>query len=119
VQHKVVTRYQGRADGSLTNPTAFFDFQYLPGDEALDGMKVDERGDLFVSAPGGVYVISPQGKLLGIIRPPERPANFAWGDEDGRTLYMTAPSSVYRVRMKVAGIRPRVAPVAQAGAAPR
>lgn len=114
-RHKVVTRYEVRADGSLANPTVFIDFNYLPGDEALDGLKVDERGDLFVSAPGGVYVVSPQGKLLGIIRPPERPANFAWGDDDGRTLYMTAPTSVYRVRMKVAGVRPRVAPVAQAG----
>jgi gluconolactonase len=112
---KVVTRYEVRADGSLANPTLFFDFNYLPGDEALDGLKVDERGDLFVSAPGGVYIVSSQGKLLGIIRPPERPANFAWGDDDGRTLYMTAPTSVYRVRLKVAGVRPGAAPVAQAG----
>ncbi|MFN2565875.1 MAG: SMP-30/gluconolactonase/LRE family protein [Gemmatimonadaceae bacterium] len=118
-RHKVVTRYEVRTDGSLANPVPFFDFNYLPGDEALDGLKVDERGDLFVSAPGGVYVISPQGKLLGIIRPPERPANFAWGDDDGRTLYMTAPTSVYRVRMKVAGVRPGPAPVMQAGRAPR
>jgi gluconolactonase len=116
---KVVTRYEVRADGSLANPTVFFDFNYLPGDEALDGLKVDERGDLFVSAPGGVYIVSPQGKLLGIIRPPERPANFAWGDDDGRTLYMTAPSSVYRIRLKVAGVRPGLAPVVQAGRAPR
>jgi gluconolactonase len=119
VRHKVVTRYQVQADGSLANPTAFFDFSFLSGDEALDGLKVDERGDLFVSAPGGVYVVSPQGKLLGIIRPPERPANFAFGDDDGRTLYMTAPTSVYRIRLKVAGIRPRPMPVTQAGRAPR
>ena len=119
VRHKVVTRYEVRADGSLANPIPFFDFNYLEGDEALDGVKVDERGNLFVSAPGGVYVISPEARLLGIIRPPERPANFAWGDEDGRTLYMTAPSSVYRVRTKVAGVRPRVAPVTQAGVTPR
>jgi gluconolactonase len=115
VRNKVVARYEVRPDGSLANPTRFFDFNYLSGDEALDGLKVDERGDLFVSAPGGVYIISPHGKLLGIIRPPERPANFAWGDGDGRTLYMTAPSSVYRVRMKVAGVRPRPGPVVQAG----
>jgi gluconolactonase len=115
VRHKVVTRYEVQADGSLANPIAFFDFNFLSGDEALDGLKVDERGDLFVSAPGGVYVVSPQGKLLGIIRPPERPANFAFGDDDGRTLYMTAPSSVYRIRLKVAGIRPRPGAVTQAG----
>jgi gluconolactonase len=113
-RHKVVTRYDVRADGTLGAGTRFADFSDLPGDEALDGLKVDVRGDVYVSAPGGVYILSPEGRRLGVIRPPERPANFAWGDDDGRTLYMTAHTSVYRVRLKVAGIRPSPAAPVQA-----
>ena len=81
-----------------------------PGEEALDGMKVDRQGNLYVSGPGGAWVISPDGKHLGTIRLPELPANFAWGDADGRTLYMTARTGLYRVRTEVPGIRPAPVP---------
>ena len=63
-------------------------------------------GNLYVSGPGGVWIISPERKHLGTIKAPELPANFAWGDEDGRTLYMTARTSLYRIRLKGPGIRP-------------
>jgi gluconolactonase len=66
---------------------------------ALDGMKVDRDGNLFVSGPGGVWIISAGGRHLGTIRAPELPANMAWGDADGRTLYFTARTSVYRIRL--------------------
>jgi gluconolactonase len=114
-RHKAVTRYAVRADGTLGAATTFLDLGHLPGDEALDGLEVDERGNVYVSAPGGVYIVAPDGTHLGTIRPPERPANFAWGDEDGRTLYMTAHTSVYRVRLKVAGVRPRPTAITTAG----
>jgi len=74
-----------------------------PGEEALDGVKVDSLGNLYVSGPGGVWVISPEGKHIGQIVAPELPANFAWGDSDRKTLYMTARTGVYRIRLQVAG----------------
>lgn len=103
---KVVMRYPVNADGSLDAGSVFFDMTSAPGEEALDGMKVDAEGHLFVSGPGGVWVISGEGKHLGTLRFPELPANMAWGDADGRTLYFTARTSVYRLRLGVPGIRP-------------
>jgi gluconolactonase len=107
VRKKVVMRYEVRPDGGLANGCVFFDMGGAAGEEALDGMKVDQRGDLFVSGPGGVWVISGEGKHLGTIKAPELPANSAWGDEDGRTLHMTARTSLYRVRLGIPGMRPR------------
>jgi len=106
LKKKVVMRYEVAADGGLANGRVFFNMTDAPGEDALDGMKVDQRGNLYVSGPGGVWIISPEAKHLGTIRIPELPANFAWGDEDGRTLYMTARTSLYRVRLGIPGIRP-------------
>jgi len=103
---KVVMRYPVKADGTLTAGSVFFDMTSAPGEEALDGMKVDAEGHLFVSGPGGVWVISGEGKHLGTLKFPQLPANMAWGDADGRTLYLTARTSVYRLRLGVPGIRP-------------
>jgi gluconolactonase len=107
---KVVMRYPVMADGRLGAGAVFFDMTAAPGEEALDGIKVDQAGNLFVSGPGGAWVISPEGKHLGMIEAPELPANFAFGDADGRTLYMTARSGLYRVRTVNPGIRPEVRP---------
>ncbi|HJR02599.1 MAG TPA: SMP-30/gluconolactonase/LRE family protein [Methylomirabilota bacterium] len=106
VEKKVVMRYQVTADGGLTAGRVFFDMTDAPGDEALDGLKVDQRGNLYVSGPGGLWIISPEARHLGTIRMPELPANFAWGDADGRTLYLTARTSLYRVRLGIPGLRP-------------
>ena len=95
---KTLWRYEVTAEGTLINGKIFFDFSFTDGDEALDGIKVDHEGNLFVSAPGGVWVLSPEGKYLGKIIAPERPANMAWGDADGKTLYLTAHSGLYRIR---------------------
>ncbi|MFN7967357.1 MAG: SMP-30/gluconolactonase/LRE family protein [Acidobacteriota bacterium] len=103
---KWVTRYPVDADGTLGKGSVFFDMAAAPEAEALDGIKLDKQGHLFVSGPGGVWVISAEGKHLGTIRGPEAPANFAWGDSDGRTLYMTARTGLYRMRLSVTGIRP-------------
>ena len=81
-----------------------------PGEEALDGIKVDQAGNLYVSGPGGAWILSPEGKHLGTIKAPELPANFAWGDADGRTLYMTARTGLYRIRTLIRGIRPELRP---------
>jgi gluconolactonase len=105
-KRKIVMRYEVRADGTLANGQVFFDMGNAPGEEALDGMKVDQRGNLFVSGPGGVWILAPSGKHLGTLHVAELPANFAWGDDDGRTVYMCARTSLYRVRLGVPGIRP-------------
>ncbi len=57
-------------------------------------------GHLFVCGPGGIWVLSPDGEKLGLIELPEAPHNLAWGDADGRALYITALSSVYRLRLQ-------------------
>ncbi len=103
---KVVMRYEVNADGTLSNGKVFFDMTNAPGEDALDGLKVDQKGNLYVSGPGGLWVISPEGKLLGKISGPEHPHNFAWGDDDGRTLYLCARTGLYRIRLKIPGIRP-------------
>lgn len=104
---KVLMRYDCAADGSLSNPAVHFDMTHASGDDALDGVKVDQQGHLYVSGPGGLWIISADGKHLGTLRGPEHPHNLAWGDEDGRTLYWAAQTSIYRVRLNVPGIRPR------------
>jgi gluconolactonase len=105
-KRKVILRYAVAEDGTLSSPSVFFDVTALPGEEALDGVKVDVEGNVYVSAPGGVWILSPEGRHLGTLNVEQRPANFAWGDADGRTLYMTAHSGLYRIRLEVAGIRP-------------
>lgn len=100
---KTIWRYDVNADGTLKNGHIFYDFNFTEDEEALDGLKIDKEGNLFVSAPGGVWILSAAGKLLGKIVTPERPANMAWGDEDGKTLYMTAHSSLYKLRVNTGG----------------
>ena len=106
-EKKVVMRYTVQSDGTLTNGEVFFDMTSAPGEDALDGMKVDVEGNLYVSGPGGVWILSPEGKHLGTISGPEHPHNFAWGDDDGKALYLCAQTGLYRIRLNVAGVRPR------------
>ena len=75
-----------------------------------DGLKVDRDGRVYVAVAQGVWVFEPDGKLLGIIALPKRPANLAWCDRDARTLAITAVDTVYRVRLQVAGIMPPFQP---------
>jgi gluconolactonase len=103
---KVVMRYEVQPDGSVKNGKLFFDMTSAPGEDALDGMKVDKAGNLYVSGPGGLWILSPQGKHLGTIIPPKHPHNFTWGDTDGKTLYLCARSGLYRMRLNIEGIRP-------------
>jgi gluconolactonase len=69
-------------------------------------VKVDQRGNVYVSGPGGLWIISPTGKHLGTIVGPEHLHNFAWGDADGRALYLTAQTGLYRMRLNIPGSRP-------------
>jgi gluconolactonase len=106
-KHKVVMRYDVAADGSIANGQVFADLTSQPGEDAIDGVKVDTRGNVYVSGPGGLWIYSPEGKALGTIEGAEHPHNFAWGDADGRTLYMTARTGLYRIRLSVEGSRTR------------
>lgn len=102
---KVVMRYSVSHDATLSDGSVFFDMTSAPGEDALDGMKVDQRGNLYVSGPGGLWIISAEGQHLGTVVLPKHPHNMAWGD-DGRTLYLCARDALYRMPLKVAGIRP-------------
>jgi len=101
-KRKVVMRYPVDASGGMGPGSVFFDMTSAPGEDAIDGLKVDERGDVYVSGPGGLWILSPEGKHLGTIVLPRHPHNFAWG-EDGRTLFLCARSGLYRMRLGVAG----------------
>jgi len=68
-----------------------------------DGMKLDCEGNLFTTGPGGLQVFDSEGMCLGVILMPEKTANFCWGDDDLKSLYITATSSLYRLRTKVSG----------------
>jgi len=96
--------YDVNDDGTIAHGRVFYDAKEFkkafPG--APDGLKVDRNGNLFGAGPGGVYVFSPDGKHLGTIQTGVATSNCAWGD-DGSTLYITASSSVYRIRTKTKG----------------
>jgi gluconolactonase len=95
----VVMRYDVAADGTLSAGRVFADLTSKT-DGLADGLKVDARGNVYTTGPGGVWVLSSEGKHLGTIAPPEVPANCGWG-EDGKTLYMTAATGIYRIRALV------------------
>lgn len=101
VDDKVWMAYDVDASG-VSNARVFYDANDQPGDGVNDGMKVDRVGNLFATGPGGVLVLSPDGSHLGTIWPGEVTANVAFGD-DGRTLYMTASTGLYRIRLTTEG----------------
>ena len=104
---KTITRYPVRADGSVGKGEIFADLTAaIPGEEALDGMKIDVQGNVYVSAPPGIRIFNAQGRELGTIIAPKPVHNFAWGGSDGRTLYLCALSALYRMPLSIAGIRP-------------
>jgi len=100
---KVIYRYEVQPDATLRNGTIFFDMTSAPGEDAIDGMKIDERGNLYVSGPGGLWVISPEGKHLGTIIAPMHPHNLAWGGDDHQTVYLTAKTGLYGIHLNVRG----------------
>ena len=103
---KVWMRYRVKSDGTVADGKVLLDASSAPGPGGPDGIKVDKEGNVWGAGSGGVWVISPSGKHLGTIHVPERVGNLAWGDADGKSLYITASTSVYKVRANVAGIKP-------------
>jgi gluconolactonase len=99
---KLWMRYDVAPDGSVSNGRVFFDVTAETADGLPDGMKVDTQGNLYATGPGGVWIFNPEGKHLGTLQPPETPANCAWGD-DGASLYITANTGLYRIKLATSG----------------
>ena len=101
---KFIKRYEAQPDGTLINGMMFIDISKDPTPGITDGMRVDSEGNLYETAAGGVWVISPEGKHLGTILTPELAANVEFGDPDRKTLYIAARTSIYKIRVNTPGI---------------
>ena len=105
--NRFIVRYDVQSDDTITNGTVFIKMSGdAPG--AADGMKVDTRGNVFCTGPGGVWIISSDGKHIGTILVPESrtTTNLAFGDADRKSLYITNRRSVFRIRVNTPGILP-------------
>lgn len=104
-KQKIWMRYSLADDGTVSNGRIFASAMISEEPGVPDGMKVDSQGNVYGAGPGGVWVFSPAGIHLGIIKTPETPSNVGWGD-DGKSLYITATTSIYRVKLSVSGEKP-------------
>jgi gluconolactonase len=102
---KMWMRYDVASDGTVRNGRVFADVEHSQEPGVPDGMKIDALGNMYAAGPGGVWVYSPAGTHLGTIKTPETPANCAWGD-DRKSLYITAITGLYRVKLAVPGTPP-------------
>jgi gluconolactonase len=100
---KIWMRYRVQPDGTLTEPRLLYDATADARPGAPDGMKVDQEGNIYSAGPGGVWILSPEGKPLATILIPEKTANVAWAGPDHQMLYITASSSLYRVHLNIPG----------------
>ena len=105
-EQRVWFAYDVLEDGRLSEGKIFFDATESDAPGVPDGLRVDTSGNVYATGPGGVWIFAPDGTHLGTIHPPELPANVGWGDEDGKTLYITARTGLYRIRLLVAGKLP-------------
>jgi gluconolactonase len=105
-QRRDIRVYDVGPDGELRNGRVFGTEEGPPKSGGPDGMRVDREGNIFVTGPFGIWIWDPDGHRVGTIVMPEQPANLAWGDADFRTLYITAQTSVYRLKTKVRGFVP-------------
>jgi gluconolactonase len=103
-----IYRYEVRPDDTLANRQLFIDMSGDKSPGGADGMKVDQKGNVYSAGPGGIWIVSPEGKHLGTIIAPEGGGvtNMAFGDPDGKTLYMTVRRTLARIRLNIAGARP-------------
>jgi len=101
---KTIWRWDVQADDSTANGRMFIDMSADKRSGIIDGMKVDERGNIWTSCCGGVHILTPEGKPLGMFRTPLGVTNLAFGGPNWKTLYITARSDLYRIRTRVAGI---------------
>jgi gluconolactonase len=105
-EHRNIWVYDVAKNGTLSNGRIFGEEPGGKGDGVPDGIKVDTKGNLFVTGPKGIWVWSPEGIHLGTIALPEQPANLTWGGADLHTLYITATTSVYSLQTVTTGFSP-------------
>jgi gluconolactonase len=103
---KIIMRFEVQSDDSAVNGKIITDMSADTTPGAPDGMKVDQKGNIYCTGPGGFWVMSPEGKHLATVKTRELPANLGWGDADGKTLYLTARTGLYRIRLNTPGVRP-------------
>jgi len=98
-----VNRYDVLPDGTIANGKLFLDMREAKEPGVADGVRVDSKGNVYETGPGGIWIVSPTGRHLGTITPPQRCINLAFGDADGKTLYMASHTAIYKIRVEVAG----------------
>jgi len=103
-ERRHVRAFDVAADGALSHGVVFAEMRE---DGRPDGMRVDRDGRLYVAARG-IQVFAPDGRLLGVLDCPQRPANCAWGDDDGSTLYVMARTAVIRLKFSIQGVAPHL-----------
>jgi gluconolactonase len=103
---KIIVRYVLQPDGGVSDGQIITDMNSDTRPGAPDGMKVDQKGNIYCTGPGGFWIMSHEGKHLATVNTKELPANMNWGDADGKTLYLTARTGLYRMRLNIAGVRP-------------
>lgn len=103
---KIIFRYDVQPDDTITNQQVFIDMSPDKAPGGPDGMKVDEKGNVYSVGPGGIWIMSPKGIHLGTTLMSEIPANLAFGGADGKTLFIAAKTSLYNIQLKIPGIRP-------------
>lgn len=102
-----VMKFDILPDHTIGNGRVFLDMSaQKPLTNFPDGVKVDGKGNVYVTGPGGVWILSPQGKHLGTLIESNRPANLAFGGDDGKTLFITSRPGLYRIALKVSGPLP-------------
>src|SRR5262249_29441578 len=103
-----IMRFDVLKDGTVANGKLFIDLNNgVPLNEFFpDGIKVDLQGNVYCTAPGGIWIMSPDGKHIGTILEPHHPANLAFGGPDGKTLFITSRPGLYRLQLKASGMRP-------------
>lgn len=118
-EHRVLMRYEVRKDGTIEAKSVFFDFSKEKDAGVPGGVKLDTSGNVYVAGPGGVFVLSSEGKHLGTLQTPQPATNIGWGkyadtttasamasEEYATTLYITGGSEVYRIALTAVGVRP-------------
>src|SRR5258708_33242278 len=91
-------RYEVNPDGTLSNGKVFFDMTSAEGEDALDGMKIDQKGNLYVSGPGGLWLYRPEARTWARLVGPGHQLNFRWGNAKGRTFYFSPKTGYSRMR---------------------
>jgi|SRR5580704_1714940 gluconolactonase len=103
---KSILRYDVQPDDTITNAQAFIDMSLDKAPGGPDGMKVDQKGNVYCTGPGGFWIMSAEGKHLATVLTPEVVANLAFGGADGKTLFLMGRTSLYQIHLKVPGILP-------------